>query len=273
MDKGGRCAPGSRETGFGIRDSGFGENGKALRHRGSFLVVLLGLGARDLLLYVPLHLAAAAVDVDGEEAVLTAGGLWFGGVHEGPDDFAVGFGHGQVFKLVEVEPIKPAFAHIARRDFDGANDAVDEHEPVAFAFELLFADEADKAEAREGQVEAGFFVDFALGALHGAFAQRDVELAADRADEVEVWLLFAVQKQDAVVSVAKIAEAGDAVGLLRQGTSESIGGHGGEGKAGGVENGERRTGNGSGAYFDLLRILEVVENVAFGLATACTMLR
>ena len=111
------------------------------------MVVLLGLGARDLLLYVPLHLAAAAIYVHGEEAVLTAGGLWFGGVHEGPDDFAVGFGDGQVFELVEVEPIKPAFAHVARRDFDGADDAIDEHEPVAFAFELLFADEADEAEA------------------------------------------------------------------------------------------------------------------------------
>jgi hypothetical protein len=27
LDKGGRCAPGSRETAFGIRDSAFGEGG------------------------------------------------------------------------------------------------------------------------------------------------------------------------------------------------------------------------------------------------------
>jgi hypothetical protein len=41
---------------------------------------------------------------------------------------------------------------------------------VALALEGLFADHADEVEAVDGEVEAGFLGDFALGALGGAFA-------------------------------------------------------------------------------------------------------
>ena len=160
---------------------------------------------------MPTELVASAIDVDCEEPRLASLGFLFAGVHEGPDDFAVGFGDGEVGKFGGREPVEAAFAHVVGLDPDGAEDAVYEHEPVALALEGLFADHADEVEAVDGEVEAGFLGDFALGALGGAFAQFDIELAAYGGDEVEVGLLLAVQEQDAALGVAEVAEAGEAV--------------------------------------------------------------
>ncbi len=115
---------------------------------------------------VPAELAVAAVDVDGEEtgAAVAAGGV--GLADEGPDDVAVGLGEGEGLEFGLVEPVEATFADVVGWDFDGAEDAVDEHEPVAAAFELALADEAEEVDAVEGDVDAGFFLDFALSA-HG----------------------------------------------------------------------------------------------------------
>lgn len=169
---------------------------------------------------MPTELVASTIDVDCEEPRLAGLGFLFAGVHEGPDDFAVGFGDGEVGEFGGREPVEAAFAHVVGLDPDGAEDAVDEHEPVALALEGLFADHADEVEAVDGEVEAGFLGDFALGALGGAFAQFDVELAAYGGDEVEVGLLLAVQEQDAALGVAEVAEAGEAV---RKGGGRHVG--------------------------------------------------
>lgn len=123
-------------------------------------------------------------------------------------------------------PIEAAFAHVLWLDGDWSQDAIDEHEPVAFAFEGGFADEADEVEAVDGDVDAGFFEDFALCALSGGFAGGDVEFAADGGDEAHVGLFFAVEEEDSSLIVAEIAEAGDAVGKVGVGAVDAVGGHG-----------------------------------------------
>ena len=159
--------------------------------------------------------------MEGEEAGAgVAGGGGQGGAagfvlkDERPDQLAVGFGEGEGIELVAGIPVEAAFGGVVRRDVDGAEDAVVEHEPVATALEGALGDEAAEVEAGDGDVEAGLFADFALGALGGGFASVDVELAADGGAEAEVGRAEAGEEEDAVVLVAEIAEARKAVGKV-----------------------------------------------------------
>lgn len=187
----------------------------------------------------------AAIDVDSKEAgpFGGAGGGAVGGGFEGggnvergggglaeewPDDFAVGLGEGEGVDLVGAEPIESSFSHVFGLDPDRAQHAVDEHEPVAFALELLLADEADKVEAVDGDVDPGFFQNFALSALGGRLAQMNIELAADGAAKALVGGFEPPEQEDPPIFVAKITQTRDAVRQGGGGTLDGVVGHGGE---------------------------------------------
>lgn len=181
-----------------------------------------------ILLHPPAQARPAAVDVDGKKARPSARPAGLVSADEGPDYGTVGVGEGEGFDGFRIEPVEAAFSHIVGFDPDGAEDAVEEEEPVAAALEGLFADEAQEVEAGEGYVEAGFFLDLAPGALGGGFAQCDIELAADGGAEAEVGGFFAVEEEDAAVFIAEVAEAGQPVGE-GAGTGDSRVGCGGGG--------------------------------------------
>jgi len=133
-----------------------------------------------VLLDGPFEFGTGAVDVNGEEGG-AAGGIGPGLVlfDKGPDDAAVGVGKGEAVDLALFEPGEFTFAHGLGFDPDGLHDAVIEHEPVGFVFVAGFADDGGEVEVGDIDVDAGFFGNFALGALGGGLAGVHVELAAD----------------------------------------------------------------------------------------------
>jgi len=172
---------------------------------------MCGLGGRRFLFDVPRDLVVAAIDVDGEEAGRAGRGARFVAVEEWPDDAAVGLGEREGVELVVMKPIETAFGDVASLDGDGAENSVDEHEPVPAAFEGLFADHPDEVESADGDVDSGLFQDLAAGALGGRFADADFELSADGRAEAEVRGFFAAEEEDSALVVAEVAEASDFV--------------------------------------------------------------
>lgn len=63
-----------------------------------------------------------------------------------------------------------------------------------------------------GDLDSGFFLDFAFGTLGGRFTGVDLQFAADGRAEALVWLFVASKEEDLPVLVAQIAETRQAVG-------------------------------------------------------------
>lgn len=85
--------------------------------------------------------------------------------HQGPDDPTIGVGQRQAVELARRVPFEVPLADGVRGDRHGAENAVKEHEPVCVALVAVLADEAAEVETVDWNVDAGFFVDFAAGAL------------------------------------------------------------------------------------------------------------
>ncbi len=168
--------------------------------------------ASHLLLGVPRQLFAPTINMDRKKAGLTGGRSLACLVHQGPDHLAIGFRNRQVGQFVLVEPVQSPFTHVVRLDPDLSQHPIDEHQPVPLALESLFAHHADEVESLDREMQTRLLRNLALGALGWALARRNIEFATYGAHEVEVGLLLAVQEQDASLSVAKVAEAGDAIG-------------------------------------------------------------
>lgn len=164
---------------------------------------------------VPGHRGGSAVDVEREEPRGLAGRA-LGESDDGPDDVAVGVGEREGIDLFVGVPVETALVHVMWDDGDGFENSEVEEEPVAFALVGAFGYEALEVEVGEFDAEAGFFVDFALGAVRGGFAGVDVELAADRGAQAQVGGLDAFEEEDAALGITEVAEAGEAVGEFRR---------------------------------------------------------